>query len=402
LKIGIVAGEASGDMLGAALIRALKERWPDLDFFGIAGPKMIAEGARPLYPMEKLAVRGYIEVLRHLREILAIRRGIARRMLEERPDLFIGVDAPDFNFRLESKLKSAGIPTVHYVSPSIWAWRPERIHSIAKSVDRMLVMFPFEEAIYQKAGIPVSFVGHPLADAMPLDPDEDRREARAQLRMGSALVPVALLPGSRVSELELHADLLIETARELASRRPELRFFVPLATRETRDFFEGRLYALNARELPITILFGHARLALHAADAALIASGTATLEAALARCPMVITYRLNPLTYWLVKRKMLLPYAGLPNILAGEFIVPELLQKDATPANLAQALGNWLDNRAARDALRERFASLHESLAKGHDERVVQALAPYLSKNKTDHAPPSTYAPDRLVAVRGR
>jgi lipid-A-disaccharide synthase len=234
---------------------------------------------------------------------------------------------------------------------------------------------------------------------MPLDPD--RREARAQLRLPSAAVPVALLPGSRVSELELHADLVIETARELAARRPELRFFVPLATRETRDYFEERLYALEARELPITILFGHARLALHAADVALVASGTATLEAALARCPMVITYRLNKLTYWLVKRKALLPYAGLPNILAGEFIVPELMQDDATPANLAQAMGNWLDNKAARERLRDRFAGLHESLAKGHDGRVVQALEPFLSK-AANHAPQSYAAPDRRLAVRGR
>jgi lipid-A-disaccharide synthase len=400
VRVAIVAGEASGDMLGAALIRALKARWPEVEFYGIAGPKMAAEGARTLYPMEKLAVRGYVEVLKHLREILAIRRGLTRRLLEDKPDLFIGIDAPDFNLGLEARLKAAGIPTVHYVSPSIWAWRPERIHAIGKSVDRMLVMFPFEEALYQKEGIPVSDVGHPLADAMPLEPD--RREARAQLRLGSAALPIALLPGSRVSELELHADLLIETARELLKTRPELHFVVPLATRETRDYFEQRLYALEARELPITILFGHARLALHAAEAAIVASGTATLEAALARCPMVITYRLNRLTYWLVKRKAALPYFGLPNILAGEFIVPELLQDDATPGNLAQALGNWLDNKAARDALRARFARLHGELAKGHDERVVQALAPFLAKNNHNHVPPSPYARDRLAAVRGR
>lgn len=399
MRVAIVAGEASGDLLGAALIRALKERWPDLEFYGIAGPKMIAEGARTLYPMEKLAVRGYVEVLKHLREILGIRAGLKRQLLADRPDLFIGVDAPDFNLKLEARLKAAGIPTVHYVSPSIWAWRPERLHSIGKAVDRMLVMFPFEEAIYQKAGIPVSFVGHPLADAMAFEPD--RREARAQLRLGSAAVPVALLPGSRMSELELHADLIIETARELVARRPEMHFFVPLATRETRDYFEQRLYALEARELPITILFGHARLALHAAEVALVKSGTATLEAALARCPMVITYRLNWFTYWLAKRRAVLPYFGLPNVLAGEFIVPELLQDDATPGNLAQALGNWLDNKAAREQLRARFASLHAALAKGHDERVIQALAPYLTKT-ANNVPSETFAPGRRAAVRGR
>jgi len=350
--------------------------------------------------MEKLAVRGYVEVIRSLREIVGIRNGIYREVVRERPALFIGIDAPDFNLGVEAKLKAVGIPTVHYVSPSLWAWRPERIHSIGKSVDRMLVMFPFEEEIYAKAGIPVSYVGHPLADAMPLEPD--RLEARAQLRLGSANTGVALLPGSRLSELEFHADLMIETARALHAKRPELAFFVPLATRETRDYFESRLYALEARELPITILFGHAPLALHACDVALVKSGTAALEAALARCPMVVTYKLNPLTYWLVTRKAMLPYYSLPNILSGEFIVPELLQDQATPGNLAQAIGNWLDNKVARERLRARFASLHESLAKGHDERVSQALAPYLNRNKTNNARSEDPAADPRVAVRGR
>lgn len=396
MRVAIVAGEASGDLLGAALIRALKARWPALEFEGIAGPKMEAEGARSLYPMEKLAVRGYVEVLRSLREILAIRRGLARRLLDGKPDLFIGIDAPDFNLALEARLKAAGVPTVHYVSPSIWAWRPERIRTIGRSVDRMLVMFPFEEAIYRDAGIAVDYVGHPLADAMPLVPD--RAEARAQLRLPPSAVPVALLPGSRVSELELHADLVIDTARRMAAARPELRFFVPLATRETRELFERRLYEREARELPITVLFGHARLALQAAEVALVASGTATLEAALARCPMVVTYRVKPLTRWLVKRKAILPYFSLPNVLSGEFIVPELLQEDATPENLAQAMGNWLDNRIAREALRRRFDEIHRRLAAGHDERVVRALMPYLSG--CDASAPSPDAGLR-AAVRG-
>jgi lipid-A-disaccharide synthase len=399
-RVAIVAGEASGDNLGAALIKALRERWPEVEFYGIAGPRMVAEGARALHPMEKLAVRGYLEVLKHLREIMAIRSSFARQLLADKPDLFIGIDAPDFNLGLEAKLKAAGIPTVHYVSPSLWAWRPERIHSIGRSVDHMLVLFPFEEEIYRKANIPVTYVGHPLADEMPLEPD--RREARAQLRLGASHVGVALLPGSRLSELEFHADLLIQTARELHARRPELRFFVPLATRETRDYFEGRLYALEARELPITILFGHARLALHACDAALVKSGTATLEAALARCPMVVTYRVSRFTYWLVMRKSVLPFVALPNILENEFVVPELLQGDATPGNLAQALGNWLDNKLARERLRERFASLHESLAKGHDGRVAQALAPYLNRNNTNNASTEDFAAGPRVAMRGR
>ena len=381
MRIAIVAGEASGDLLGAALIRAVKGQFPEATFEGIAGPRMMAEGAVSHFPMEKLSVRGIVEVLKHVREILAIRRALAQRILAQRPDVFIGIDSPDFCLPLEARLKAAGIPTVHYVSPSVWAWRPERIQKIAQSVSRMLVLFPFEQPIYEKAGIPVSFVGHPMADAMPLDPDRDG--ARTQLRLARAGTTVALLPGSRVGELEMHADLMIETARAMHAKRPEARFFVPLATRETRDYFERRLYVLEARELPITILFGHATLALTSADVALVASGTATLEAALARCPMVVTYKLKPFTYRLVKRKALLPYFSLPNILSGEFIVPEILQDDATPQALAQALGNWLDHKEARAALRHRFAEIHRTLAVGHEGRVIEALMPYLC----GHAP---------------
>jgi lipid-A-disaccharide synthase len=396
MRIAIVAGEASGDLLGASLIRAVRSRFPDAVFEGIAGPKMMAEGAASLFPMEKLAVRGYVEVLRSVREILAIRRALTKHLLASRPDVFIGIDAPDFNLSLEAKLKAAGIPTVHYVGPSVWAWRAERLQTMGRSVSRMLVLFPFEPAIYEKAGIPATFVGHPLADQLPIEPDRDG--ARTQLRLARSGVTVALLPGSRLSELELHADLMIETARVMAARRPETRFFVPLATRETRDYFERRLYALEARELPITILFGHASLALSAADVALVASGTATLEAALSRCPMVVTYKVKPLTYRLVKRKALLPYFSLPNVLAGEFIVPEILQDDATPQTLAQALGNWLDHKEARIALRERFAQIHRSLAVGHEERVIEALMPYLGGHATPAQPSpafTTHAPVR-------
>jgi lipid-A-disaccharide synthase len=375
-RVAIVAGEASGDMLGAALIRALRARIPDIAFEGIAGPRMIAEGARTLFPLEKLSVRGYVEAIRHVPEILAIRRKLARRILDERPDLFIGIDAPDFNLGLEARVRAAGIRTVHYVSPSLWAWRPERMNAVKRAVDHMLVVFPFEEAIYREAQVRATYVGHPLADAIALEPDRD--DARAQLRLPASAEAIALLPGSRVSELEWNAGVMIETARKLAEARPEARFFVPLATRETRDFFERRLFALDARQLPISILFGHAQLALVAADAALVASGTATLEAALARCPMVITYRVPPLTYRLMMRKALLPYVGLPNILSGEFVVPELLQHEATPEHLSQALGNWLDAASARERLRARFERLHRSLACGHDARVADALQPYL------------------------
>jgi len=398
-RVAIVAGEASGDMLGAALVRAVHSRFPGTQFYGIAGPRMIAAGARTLVPMEKLSVRGYVEAMRSLPELLRIRRNLASQLAADRPDLFIGVDAPDFNLGLEAKLKRAGIPTVHYVSPSIWAWRPGRLPSIGRAVDRVLTIFPFESAIYERAGIAATYVGHPLADEIPLAPN--RVEARAQLRLGAATTAVALLPGSRRGELEAHADLFIDTALRLAGRRPGMRFFVPLATRETRDYFEARLYAREAQELDLTILFGHARLAMQAADCALVASGTATLEGALARCPMVITYRVPALTYRLMMRKPLLPYVGLPNILAGEFIVPELLQDHATPENLEQALVNWLDHKVARERLLARYDAIHAELRCGNDERVAQALAPWLS-NGLPHAPQPHHAGPDLAAVRGR
>ena len=396
-RVAIVAGEASGDLLGAALVRAVRERFPGTEFYGIAGPKMLAAGATTLVPMEKLAVRGYVEALRSLPELLRIRADLAARLAADRPDLFIGVDAPDFNLGLEARLKRAGIPTVHYVSPSIWAWRAGRLPAIGRAADRVLALFPFEPPIYEKAGIAATYVGHPLADEMPLAPD--RAEARAQLRLPDSATAVALLPGSRRGELEAHADLFIDTARRLAERRPGTRFFVPLATRQTRDYFESRLYAREAQGLDLTILFGHARLAFQAADSALVASGTATLEGALARCPMVITYRVPALTYRLMMRKALLPYVGLPNILAGEFIVPELLQEHATPGNLEQAIGNWLDHKAARERLQARYATIHQQLRCGNDERVAQALAPWLAPG-TSHATPATGGTS-LAAVRG-
>lgn len=376
MKVGIVAGEASGDLLGSLLIKALKEEFPALEFVGIAGPKMQSAGAQSWHSMEKLAVRGYVEVLRSLREILAIRRNVRDRMLRERPALFIGIDAPDFNFGLERSLKRAGIPTAHYVSPSIWAWRGERIHKIRESVDHMLTVFPFEPEIYRKVGMAATFVGHPSADVIPQTPQRDN--ARLQLRLKPHELVISLLPGSRQSELDYHADLFIETAKLLHRQFPAARFLVPLATRETREQFDAARWRLGAQDLPLQILFGHANFALAAADAALVASGTATLEAALLRCPHVIAYRLSATTYRLMKRKAYLPYVGLPNILAGEWLVPELLQDDATPENLARALGNWIQHTDAADALRERFAAIHAQLAADNAVRVRDALRPYL------------------------
>ena len=378
MKIGIVAGEASGDLLGSLLIKALNVEYPNLEFIGIAGPKMQSAGATSWYSMEKLAVRGYLEVLKSFREILSIRRGLRDRMLRERPALFIGIDAPDFNLALEKTLKRAGIPTIHYVSPSIWAWRGERIRQIRESVNHMLTVFPFEPAIYEKAGVPATFVGHPTADVIPQA--SQRENARTQLRIKPNELIIALLPGSRQSELDYHAELFIETAKVLRKEFPEARFLVPLTTRETREMFDQMRWKLGAQDLPMQILFGHANLALAAADVALVASGTATLEAALLLCPHVIAYRLSATTYRLMKKKAYLPYVGLPNILAGEWLVPELLQDDATPENLARALGNWLRHRDAAAALRERFAQIHAQLAVNNAERVRDALRPFLSR----------------------
>jgi len=384
MKIGIVAGEASGDLLGALLIKSLKVEYPHLEFVGIAGPKMQSAGAVSWYAMEKLAVRGYVEVLKSFREILGIRRGLRNRMLKERPAFFIGIDAPDFNLALEKTLKRAGIPTIHYVSPSIWAWRGERIHKIKESVTQMLTVFPFEPAIYERAGIPAKFVGHPSADVIPQTPQRD--EARAQLRIKPSELIVALLPGSRQTELDYHAELFIETARAMLKDFPNARFLVPLATRETREQFDNARWKLQAQDLPLQILFGHANLALAAADVALVASGTATLEAALLRCPHVVAYRMSPTTYRLMKRKAYLPYVGLPNILAGEWLVPELLQEDASPANLARALGNWIRHPDAARNLRARFGAIHAQLAVNNGERVRDALRPFLRQQSGSHA----------------
>ncbi len=295
VTIGIVAGEASGDALAATLIRAVRERLPQVRFVGIAGPKMQAAGCDAWYPLETLAVRGFVEVVGHLPELVRIRGALARRLVAERVPVFVGVDAPDFNLGLERRLKRRGVRTVHFVSPSVWAWRPERVAKIGRAVDRMLALFPFEPPVYEAAGVPVTFVGHPLAQAAARH--GSRRETRGELRLGAAEPVFALLPGSRASELEMHGDLVLRTAAAIHDAKPDARFLVPLATRPTRDRFEAAIYRLGLEKLPLTLLYGHAGDALRAADVALVASGTATLEAALARCPHVIFYRVTPFTY---------------------------------------------------------------------------------------------------------
>lgn len=377
MKVGIVAGEASGDLLGAHLVKALKTRVPGVEFVGIGGPKMQAAGVNSLFPMEKLAVRGYVEVLRHYREIVNIRHKLLRHFVENPPDVFIGVDAPDFNLDLELRLKKKGIPSVHYVSPSIWAWRGERIHKIARAVSHMLVLFPFEKRIYDAAGIPATYVGHPSADVLPEQPN--RIAAREQLRLPQDEPVIALLPGSRQSEVHYMAKLFVQTARMIAAASPNAHFLVPLLSRETRDMFETELYRAGGGDLPLTILFGHAHVAMTAADAVLVASGTATLEAALLKCPMVITYKMSPLTYRMMQRKKYQPYVGLPNVLAGRFIVPELLQDDATPENLSQAVLNLVNDGPVREKLTRAFSKMHLDLKQNAAERAVDAILPFLN-----------------------
>lgn len=376
MLVGIVAGEASGDLLGSHLIAALKQARPDVEFVGIGGPKMQSAGMQVMFPMEKLAVNGYLEVLKHYREIVGIRNKLRGHLLANKPDLFIGIDAPDFNLDLELALKQSGIPTVHYVSPSIWAWRGERIHKIKRAVSRMLCLFPHEEKVYQDAGVPVSYVGHPLADMLPLSTKRD--EMREVMRIPVSARVFALLPGSRQSEVKSMAQTYIETAKLILQRVPNARFLVPLVSRETRKIFEQALYDFDGEQLPVTLLFGHAQDAMIAADMVLVASGTATLECALLKRPMVITYRLSKLTYRLMKGKGYLPYVGLPNILCGRFVVPELLQHDATPENLAQAMLNLLGDKKAVAELEAVFTDLHLSLRQDTAQKAAAAILPYL------------------------
>lgn len=386
MRIAMVAGEASGDQLASHLIEALRRYLPQAQFYGIGGPKMQAAGFDVLWPSERLAVNGLIEVLRHYRELSGIRRRLARRLIAERPDVFIGIDAPDFNLGLEARLKRAGIPTVHYVSPSIWAWRGGRIKTIGKSVSQMLALFPFEPALYRERGIPVSYVGHPLADQLPLEVDRDG--AREKLEVPPDKLVFALLPGSRRSEVARLDSTFIETAKQLAARFDDVLFLVPLISRETRQIFEQMRHAAGADELPMRILFGHAQDAMAAADAVLVASGTATLEAALLKRPMVIAYKVAPATAFLMRRMGYLPYVGLPNILAGRFVVPEFLQEDATADNLAQALGNMVCDKETCARLTRLFTDMHHELRQNTAERAAQAILPLLggAAARADHA----------------
>lgn len=360
IRIAIVAGEASGDLLGSHLVTALRARLPQAEFLGIGGPKMMACGVKSLFPMDKLSIMGFHEVLKNLFSLLALRRDLKRQLIAWQPQVYIGVDAPDFNFNIERALRKQGITTVHFASPSIWAWRGGRIHKIKRAVDHMLVLFPFEKAIYDQAGIAATYVGHPMADTIPVE--SNFNAARDQLKLSHDATIITLLPGSRRSELQMHADLFVQTAQRLQQLLPQVRFLVPLTTKETRNLFEAALYRNQAHDSPIKILFGHAQEAMAAANCVLVKSGTATLQAALLKRPMVITYRIPKLTYRLVRNRFYLPYFGMPNVLAGRFIVPEFMQDQATPENLAQAVCTWLEDKAGRENLTEEFTQMHLAL----------------------------------------
>jgi len=379
-RLAMVAGEASGDLLAGMLLGGLKQRWPALQAYGIGGPRMAEQGFDAWWPHHKLAVRGYVEVLSHYREIAGIRSQLADRLLaargDERADAFIGVDAPDFNLDLEARLKAQGIKAIHFVSPSIWAWRGKRIEKIRRATDLVLCLFPFEPEIYEKAGIAAAYVGHPLADTIPLAPP--RAQSREALGLAPDATVVALLPGSRRSEAQYIAPRLLAAAAEMHRQRPALRFVLPVVP-GLRHLIEP-LRLQHATGVPIELLDGRSHEALAACDVTLIASGTATLEAALFKCPMVITYAMHALSWQMMKRMNYQPWVGLPNILLREFAVPELLQGEATPAKLAAATLEWLDNPQRSDALRARFEALHRELRCNTAKAATDAIETVLAR----------------------
>ena len=378
MKIGVVAGEASGDLLGSQLISALQKKRADIEFVGIAGPKMIALGARSIFPMERLSVRGYVEVLKHLWGLLQLRNQLYRFLLQEKIDLFIGIDAPDFNFWLEKKFKKKGIQTIHYVSPSIWAWRKERIHKIKQCVQHMLCLFPFEQPLYQAENIPSSYIGHPLADMIPLVPET--QAMRKQLKLDASDLIVAMLPGSRMSEVEQHAGLYIQVAKEIQQKIPNALFLVPLITLPTRKVFEKALSQCK-EPVRVKLMYGHAHDAMEASDVVLVASGTATLEAALLKKPMVITYRMPYLSWQILKRMRLQPYVGLPNILAEKMIVPEFLQQEATVNNITEAILKMQQDEDYVQRVKSEFLRIHHMLKQNSAQKAADIVLAHLVKN---------------------
>lgn len=379
MRIALCAGEASGDLLGAGLIEALRKRFPDAEFAGIGGPKMRAAGLNTWHDAQELAVMGLTEVLSHLPRLLRLRKSFRQRVLDWQPDVFIGIDAPDFNLGVEKWLKTRGIRTVHYVSPSVWAWRESRAQRIAESADRVLCLFPMEPPIYARHGVDAVFVGHPLADEIPLTPD--RSAARTCLGVADEARVLAVLPGSRLGEIQRMLPVFLDAAALLTQAIPGLQLLIPAANNECRVAIDAELAARTNDAVNAQVLDGDAQAAMIASDCVLLASGTAALEAMLCKRPMVIGHRISPLTYRIVKTFGLLKTAhvSLPNVLAGEALVPELLQDDCTPNNLAAAVNHWLDDVDAVNALLPRFAAIHRELKQDASARAADAIAAMLT-----------------------
>ena len=378
MKVALVAGETSGDLLAGLLLDGLKARWPDLRSFGIGGARMRERGFDAWWPSDKLAVRGYVEVLRHYREIIGIRRQLRERLLQDPPDVFIGVDAPDFNLDLARDLRAQGIKTIQFVSPSIWAWRGERIHKIKESVDHVLCIFPFEPALYAKHGISASYVGHPLANVIPIEVNRDK--AREALNLAPDDVVVAVLPGSRASEIQYIGETFAQTIKLMLRARPHIKVLLP-AVPLLKQKIEAQLSVkLNEKYLAqVQVLAGQSHLALAACDASLVASGTATLEAALFKRPMVIAYKMNPISWLMMRKRRYQAWVGLPNILCGDFVVPEFLQGAASPQALSRAVLAWLDDPAGSAKVAERFTALHHELLRDTPRLCAQDVAKVLA-----------------------
>jgi lipid-A-disaccharide synthase len=378
-RCAMVAGEASGDLLAGLLLDGLRARWPAMQSMGIGGHQMQARGFEPWWPSETLAVRGYLEVVPHLRRLLAIRRELGDRLLRERPDIFIGIDAPDFNFGLEARLRAAGIPTVHFVSPSFWAWRAKKVETLKRSADHVLCIFPFEPELLAAHGVPATYVGHPLASVIPVEPD--RAAARLQLGLADGACVVAVLPGSRGSEVQQMGARFFAAARTLLRSRPALQFVVPAVSSQEAEI--RRLADAAGLGARLQVVRGQSHAVLAACDVALVASGTATLETALYKRPMVIAYHMNRLSYWLMRGRNLMPWIGLPNILCRDTVVPELIQDAATPEALAAALEHWLQARDAAPetiaALEQRFTALHLELRRDTARLASDAIEKLLA-----------------------
>ncbi|WP_221799668.1 lipid-A-disaccharide synthase [Oceanobacter mangrovi] len=370
-RIAIVVGETSGDMLGAGLLKALREKYPDAIFEGIGGPLMQAYGFDSLYPMERLSVMGLVEVLGRLGELLKIRKSLFNRWVENPPDVMIGIDAPDFNLTLEQKLRAKGVKTVHYVSPSVWAWRQKRVLKVEKAVDLMLTLFPFEAKFYQQHRVPVKFVGHHLADKIPFE--TPKTPARESLGLDVSKPLVCLMPGSRGGEVERMGPLFLETAQLMLRKRPDLQFVIPAASVDRRQQLEAILEQLPL-SLPVKVVLGQSQSCMAAADVILLASGTATLEAMLLKRPMVVSYKVNGLTALLLRRMLKQPFISLPNLLAGREVVPEILQESATPMRLSQELMRCLEDQQTRHQLHETFQFIHRQLRRNADQEAANAV----------------------------